>query len=262
MEISKYFSGKNAKVMAFSAIMLGLSPFASVFAHGITFNHGAGDRYGEDMGSQTSLSEQSGMFMQGHYDDQQGNDNGNDESGISERAFMRAVTGNITALGSDSASFTLTTANKAVYTVQIDSNTKLQDQLGNALAFSNLLVNDKVIVKGSSQMPFAPMMNNTNMQTNNVITASVVTKIPQNTHPAHAAGTVTAVNGNNINLQMTPGGIVANVPVVTSANTTVVNKDGSTATLSDIQANSRIRVQGLWNEVLNVLDAIKIRIIG
>ncbi|MBU6447884.1 hypothetical protein KGQ24_03550 [Patescibacteria group bacterium] len=248
MKISKYFSGKNAKVMAFSAIMLGLSPLASVFAH--------------DVGSQTALTAQSSMSMHGHYDDQQESNNDNDDNGVSEHAFMRAVTGNVTALGSDSSSFTLTTANKAVYTIQTDSNTKIQDQLGNALTFSDISVSDKVIVKGALQMPIAPMMNNTNIQTNNVITASVITKIPQNTHPAHAAGTVTAVNGNNINLQMTPGGIVANVPVVTSANTAVVNKDGSTATLSDIQANSRIRVQGLWDEVLNVLDAIKIRIIG
>lgn len=253
MKISNHFFGKKAAITALGAVLLGLAPVASVFAHERSFDQVGG------------ANGQANIAMQGHYQVQQGNDNENendDDNGM-QQMFARAVTGSITALGSDASSFTLTAANKAVYTVQINANTKLQDQTGSALAFSDLAVSDKVIVKGNLQMPFMPMVNNTNnTQTGNVITALIVTKIPQNTHPAHASGTVTAVSGNNITLQINPGGVAANVPVVTSANTTVVNKDGSPATLSDIQANSRIRVKGLWDEVLNVLDAIKIRILG
>lgn len=155
--------------------------------------------------------------------------------------------GTITAIGTDS--FDLKLADGATVTVNVAASTRFVDPFGNQLQFSDLKVDDRALVK---------LENNADADDGQSGGAQTVVVLPPNTHPAAAKGTVTAVNSSSFNLQ-TRNGLV--VTVNTDSNTTVSNKSStsSTSTLADIQVGTRLSVRGLWDEILNVLRAIRIR---
>lgn len=218
---------KYTKIMAAGTLALSILPFAAS-AHGNSSERGQSDNV------KTSVSSMFGMHL-GH---EQENDGDQDEM----KMEMHAFPGTVTAVAADS--FTLSAANGNVYTVNT-ANAKISQPFGGVIALSAIKVNDKVVVKGS--------LNGT------TITAKSVLDMPANTHPAATVGKVTAISGSTITLQNTHTGVVSNVTVNTSANTQVT-KDGQPATTADIAVGSTIRVKGLWDETLNVLNAIKISI--
>ncbi len=155
----------------------------------------------------------------------------------------RAFTGLVTALST--TGFTLKDANGTVYTV-VTADARLVRPFTGSIVLSDIKVNDKAVVKGE-------------LKDNNTIEAKSVQIMPANTHPALTNGTITAVNGNTLTLQNTHLGVVSNVNIKTDANTQVT-KDGQAATLADATVGTRVRIKGLWDETLNILNAIRINI--
>lgn len=159
-----------------------------------------------------------------------------------EQNEHKAFTGTITA--KSATGFTLKDANGTVYTVTT-ANAKLSTPFLGSIVLADIKVNDKAVVKGSL--------------TGTTIAAKSVKVMPANTHPAMTKGTITAVNGNTITVQNTHLGVVSNVTVKTDANTQVT-KDGQAATLADATVGTTVKIKGLWDETLNVLNAIRINI--
>jgi hypothetical protein len=152
--------------------------------------------------------------------------------------------GKVTA--TSATGFTLLTENKGSFTVTT-SEAKITDAFGAALTLGSIHVNDNASVKG--------VVNGT------TINAKLVVVTPANTHRAEGGGKVTAVSGNQITVQQNNHGIISSFTVNTNASTVVIGTNNNTTTTSSILVGSKIRVKGLWDEVLNVLNAIKIKIV-
>lgn len=156
--------------------------------------------------------------------------------------FHHSFRGTVTAV--NSAGFTLNGLNGQTLTV-LTADAVIKNVFGGSLALSGIHVNDKVEVKGSVS--------------GTTVTASSVVVVPANTHKAEAFGKVTAISGSAITLQTNNKGIISSVVVNTGANTTFT-KDGSTTTIASAQVGSTIKAKGLWDEVLNVFNALKVKI--
>lgn len=167
----------------------------------------------------------------------------NDEDDDDKKS-KRSVRGTVTAVSS--TGFELKKADGTVYTVLI-ADAKITGPFGQGLALANISVNDLAVVKGSIS--------------GSQITATKIVVTPKNTHPAVAKGKVTAVSGNTITLQSQHRGVAYSVTVSTNASTTVQTADSATTTAA-IQVGKQLKVKGLWNELLNVLTAIKIKILN
>lgn len=77
------------------------------------------------------------------------------------------------------------------------------------------------------------------------------------------AGTVTAVsnnaNGTGTLTIQTPSGQSVNVN--TNANTNVIDQNGNLSSLTNIAIGAQVKLVGLWDSVLNVFNAIKVKIL-
>ena len=212
------------KILASSAIMLGILPFAAS-AHGKDNNKG-------DSGRHLGIMKIMENF---------GKDFGKKVEAIKAHAFS----GSVTAVGTNS--LTVTGSDSKVYTVNT-TDAKIYHAFNKTpIALNDVKVGDKVTVFGSVDAA------------GTTVTAKWVLVVPANTHPAMTTGKVTAATGNTVTVQNTHTGVVNNVVISTDANTTVT-KDGQPATTADVAVGSNVKVQGLWNETLNVLNAIKINI--
>lgn len=89
------------------------------------------------------------------------------------------------------------------------------------------------------------------------ITASVVYTLPANLKPTVAKGTVTAVTDNTMTVLTKDNQTIS---VNTDTNTQVVTQDHQPATLADVQTGAKVKLFGLWDSVLNVFNAIKIKL--
>ena len=156
--------------------------------------------------------------------------------------FHKSVNGSVTAVSS--TGFSLTAKDGSSVAVNT-AGAKIINAYGAAITLSDISVNENAMVQGS--------------ENGSQINATLVVVTPASTHPAKATGTVTAVNGSTITVQSSHDGVVYPVTINTNASTTVMS-NGATTTLSAIQVGSKINVKGLWDEVLNVLNAIRIRI--
>jgi len=155
------------------------------------------------------------------------------------------ISGTITAVSS--TGFTLqSTATITPFTV-LTADAKIIQAFGMKIHLADIHVNDKAKVKGTVE--------------GSVIMAKKVVVTPPNTHPAKGKGMVTAVGGNSFTLQTNHQGIISNVTVNTNASTTIITKNGSATTSAAIVVGSKVKIKGLWNEILNVLNAIKVKII-
>lgn len=141
--------------------------------------------------------------------------------------------------------FTLKAKDDTTYTVLI-AGAKLTNQFGKTILPADIKVNDSVVVVGT--------LNDT------TLTAASVLDMPANTHRAQAKGTITAVSGNTVTLQTNNQGVISNVTVKTSADTMIKKSDGTVGTSADLTVGSKVRVKGLWDEVLNVLNAISVKL--
>ncbi len=218
---------KISKIAAIMALVAGLLP-AAALAH-----YGNGDN--NDNGGNHGNMELRGLFKL-HSEISEGSE------GYARKGHGFA--GTVTAVGV--TSFTLTTADAKVFTVNT-VNAKIYHPFSDVvLLFTDIHVNDKVQVRGTL--------------TGTTIDAKIVLDMPANTHPAKAKGKVTAISGSTLTVQTNHDGVISNVTVNTNAGTTITKVDGSSGTLADIAVGAKVQVKGLWDELLNVLNAIKIKI--
>ena len=176
-----------------------------------------------------------GLFNGMHRGD---NDNDGDENGQNNHHLAGTVTA-VSATG-----FTLTEADGSSFTVNTAS-AKITEAFMGSITLGNVMVNDKASVEGSVN--------------GSVVNADRVVITAPNTHKALGKGTVTSVGTNSFTVQQNNHGIVSSFTVDTNASTTVVNKNGTT-TMASILVGSKVLVKGLWDEILNVLKAITVRI--
>ena len=132
------------------------------------------------------------------------------------------------------------------------ANAKIKTAWNGDLKLSDIKLNSNAKVKGKMDE-----------SVNNQVNAKKVTVTPPNTHRAEAKGTVTAINGSNITIESQHRGVEYAVNITTDGQTQFKNSNSTstaTATLADVHVGSKISVKGLWDEIVNVLKAIKIRI--
>lgn len=138
--------------------------------------------------------------------------------------------------------FTIQTRDNTTFTV-IASSAKIITIPRTEIPLADISVGDKVYITGT--------------KTGSTITASVVYDMPVNVKPGKAKGTVTAVNGNTITVQTKDNKTVTVNMDQDTKITTASNQPGTTA---DVQVGSKVKAFGLWNSILNVFNAIRIRI--
>ncbi len=139
--------------------------------------------------------------------------------------------------------FTLQTPRNSAYTVNT-ANAKIVRLPHTTIGLSDIAVNDKVSVTGTVN--------------GSTIDASVVFDLKPNLKPAVGKGTITAVNGTTLTVQTKNN---TSVTVNADANTQVVKKDGTTGTVAaDATTGVKVKISGLWDSVLNVFNALKIKI--
>lgn len=161
-----------------------------------------------------------------------------------QRTVHKTVSGSVVSVSS--SGFTLKTKDNVTYTVNIQSSTQIKKPLNVTIKLSDIKVNDNVWVKGK----FTDM----------TIAAKSVTVTPPNTHPAKVAGMVTGVSGNTVTLQTNNSGVISSVSVKTDSNTEVKKSDGTTGTMANVTVGSKVKVKGLWDELTNVMNALKVRV--
>ena len=172
-------------------------------------------------------------------------DNDRDERGVLNlNNFFAHPTrvGTVTAVSG--SSFTLKANNGIVYTVNTSGSTTFNFPFKGSATFADIHVNDMARVRGTASAQ--------------VITAASVVIIPANNRPAVAKGTVTAVSGSSLTLQLNNN--ANSITVNTDSNTTVTKADGSAGTTADVHVGSAVKVRGLWDMVLNVFKAITIHL--
>ncbi len=158
--------------------------------------------------------------------------------------FERRAKGTVTAVSSNSFSFK--TEDGKVFTVGT-TNAKITSQFKGIIALADVHVNDKV---GVSEITAGSQ-----------ITAKTVVVTPANTHPASGRGVVSAVTGSGFTLKTNNQGIVSFVIVNTQSTRAVIKQqNGAITTSASILVGSKVMVKGLWDEVLNIFNAIKINI--
>jgi hypothetical protein len=167
-------------------------------------------------------------------------DNKGMHMGEGRGGFMSAMfyTGIVTA--KSSTGFTFTTKANQTFTVDTAS-AKIIRIPRTVISLADITVGDRANVVGT--------------KSGTVITASVVFDLSQTLKPATAKGTVTAVAGSNITVQV--DGATNPLAVKVDGDTQVVN---ASATLADVTVDSKVKLIGFWDTVLNVFNAIKIKL--
>ncbi len=147
---------------------------------------------------------------------------------------------------------TVTAVSGSTITIQTKDNKTLTVQAATAkiiriprteISVSNIAVGDMVHVTGT--------------KSNSTINASVVYDLSSNLKPAKAKGTVTSIDGNTMTVQ-TKDNKTATVNV--TADTQVVTSNNQTGTTADVQVGSKVKLFGLWDNILNVFNALKIKV--
>ncbi|HEX3100089.1 MAG TPA: DUF5666 domain-containing protein [Patescibacteria group bacterium] len=148
--------------------------------------------------------------------------------------------GEVTAISA--TGFTVKTNSDVSFNVNTES-AKIIRIPRSVIDLSDVVVGDTVHVTGT--------------KVSGTITASVVYVMSQNLKPAITKGTVTAVTDSSITVQTKDN---KTVTVNTDGDTQVIAQDGQPATLADIDAGSKVKMFGLWDTVLHVFNAIKIKL--
>lgn len=148
--------------------------------------------------------------------------------------------GTVTAI-SDSG-FTLETRNDSELTIDVDS-AKIYQVPRTEISLEGIEVGDTVHVIGT--------------RTDAGLEVTTVYVLPANLRPAIAKGTVTAVNDNSITVQTKDNNTIT---VNTDSSTEITNSDKEDVASADVETGSKVKMFGLWDSVLNIFNAIKIKL--
>lgn len=236
------------KIIAAFALMLVITP-ALAFAHGNDKNDDNNNNRGRGNFVQqiqkakhlpkVSATNEFGVQILGD-NKKDDNDNGKREDhhlGFFQNIFYN---GEVTAVSGNG--FTIKTNSDVTLTVDTTS-AKIIRIPRSVIANSDIAVGDTVHITGT--------------KVDGVVTASVVYDMSQNLKPAIAKGTVTAVTDNSITVQTKDD---KTVTVNTDGDTKVVDQNGNPATVADIDTGENVKLFGLWDTVLHVFNALKIRL--
>jgi hypothetical protein len=151
---------------------------------------------------------------------------------------------------------TVTAVSGSTISIQTNDSTNFTINAGSAkivkipntvIAVADIQVGDAVHITG-----------NKTSAGSTTIDASVIYVLPANLKPAIAKGTVTAVNTNSITVQTKDDG--TSITVNTTPDTTIVDANNNTVAQADIATDAKVKVIGFWDTVLNVFNAIKIKL--
>ena len=169
----------------------------------------------------------------------------------SAHGYKMGGVGSHLSLGIFSHAGTVTAVNSNGFTMQAKDDSSINVSTDGAklirlpysvISLSNIAMGDHVWVEGNL--------------IGNSINALVVHDLDANKEPAARKGTVTAVNGSTITVQTKHNGTIT----VNTDSNTQFKKASQSAVLADVKVGSRVGIWGLWDKVLNVLSAIRIRI--
>lgn len=157
-----------------------------------------------------------------------------------KKDFKRnAFSGEVTTVSS--IGFTFTAKDGSSLTVNTEDAKIVR--LPNATLNAEIVVGDRVHVVGE--------------KTDSNIVATTVYDFAANLHAAVAKGSVTAVSDDSITVQTDAD---STITVNTNGDTKVVDADGNASTLAEVDAGENVKLFGFWDSVLNVFNAIKIKL--
>lgn len=234
--------------MLIKKIALSLVAFATIFslAPALAFAHSG------------TMDNKVGVMITQHNDNHNHNDNDSDrdqrvdkdreqqKSGLKVRDDNKHVApygvarGNITAI--TATGFTLTGKDNSIITVDASSAAviKIPTQV---IPLTDLAVGDYVSVLGT--------------KTDSNVIATKVYMVSANIHKATAKGVVTAVDPNSVTIQTKQGD---SVTFVTNTDTNIAYSSDLPAMMSDIVVGSKVKINGIWDSILNIFTAFGIRI--
>lgn len=150
-----------------------------------------------------------------------------------------AFSGEVTVVSS--TGFTFTAKDGSSLTVNTEDAKIVR--LPNATLNSGISVGDRVHVIGE--------------KTDSNIVATAVYDFAAHLHAAVAKGSVTAVSDDSITVQTDAD---STITVNTNGDTKVVDAEGNATTLAEIDTNENVKLFGFWDSILNVFNAVKIRL--
>lgn len=223
----KNFALAMAAFMAFSAVTPALA----------LAKHGSDDNQFEDRRRQESRQVKDDEKRFGvEIDDDHGKSDRNKES-LAPKGIAKGKILTKTDIG-----FTVKSKRDVIFTV--DTTGAVITRIPNTvISLADLAVGDFVSVQGT--------------KTDTTIAATKVFVIPLGIHKAEVKGTVTAVSGNTITL-LTKKGFTATVN--TDANTKFSGEHNTPMTLTDVIVGSKLKVEGIWDTVVNTINAFKVKL--
>jgi len=253
----KFYLKKLSLLAASFAAVAMIAPNLA-YAHGGSYGGDDSDRDGreglvrelsDDFRDHVDLNKEDNDEQEGADEDSDSNENEFNREDRGERGVKRGhglapaaslfYSGTVTAV-SDSG-FTFTAHNDVVLDVDT-SDAKLVRIPRSVIVLADIQVGDRVFVTGTKE--------------GSTVTASVVYAQPANLKHALAKGTVTAISGSTLTVQSKKGASAT----VTADSETQITKDGELAAFADIGIGSRVKIFGLWDQILHVFTALKIAI--
>ena len=154
------------------------------------------------------------------------------------KLFFKGTVSDITATG-----FTLTLKDGETYTVDADSATFMKAG-DDSFTLADLTTDAAVMVVGTKN--------------EGTIDATFVSVVSDDMQIARTSGTITEVNDDSFVVQTTDD---TTITVNTTDDTVFVNEDGETVNESDVEVGMTAKIAGLWDSVLNVFNAIKVKLL-
>jgi hypothetical protein len=251
----KIFQTRLGLIVVSLAIMAVLAP-SLAFAHG----GDRGNHFGgmNEFGVRVFGDIRSNDSNDDSNDDDEDNDEDNDKDERDERKnerkghvfgfgrlggkFMSSMFYSGTVTSISGANIVIDAKGDTDFTVDTSGATVIQLPRTEVSA-SDIEVGDKVHVTGT--------------RSGTTIDASVIYTLPQNLKPAAAKGTVNSVSDNSLTVQTKAD---AEVQVNVDGDTEIVDQNHDVVALADVEAGSKVKLFGFWDTVLNVFNAIKIKI--
>lgn len=243
---------KKTLAVATMFTMFAMTTPAMVFANG-SGRGGNDDQNNDDHGKDRGRVEQStNEFGVKILDDNRNGDkrsedrSGEDRNGKDGKEFHNGMFSNLFYSGE------VTAVSSTGFTILTNSGVSLEVNAASAkivriprsvIALGDIAVGDKVHITGT--------------KADGVVTAIVIYDMPANLSPAVAKGTVTVVTDDSITVQTKND---QTITVNTNGDTQVVDKNGDETTLAAVDAGAKVKLFGLWDSILNVFNAIKIRL--
>ncbi len=237
--------------------MAALLAMAAIIAPTVAFAQGGGR--GQDDGDKHSdhsvrawTTNEFGVRVLGSQDTTQSNEDSHGKSGKSNRGLhlgqlkhgmvgSKFFYGIVTA--TSTTGFTMELKDDSTLTVDA-ADAKIIQTSHEDIALADISDGDKVSVIGTK---FEDTVN-----------AVLIYVVDADLQRAMASGTVTEVNDNSFTVQTTDD---TTITVNTDDNTKFTNEDGEEVADSEIEVGVKAKLVGFWDSVLNVFNAVKVKLL-